>query len=906
MSTANNYEVLFIDLEGKNIVPSLEPLASRHGLHLLSTASIDEGIRLLETYRPILDAVVVTSKLAGASNLDDLHVQAIKAKGNDIPVLIFPSDDSDCLMTSSGQQPESYTQILHHEIGADPQHVFSQIRSAIELDRVTNAHDSSTFESSWDSRSGFYLQQKRDGECRALFAFPLQSVLALRSQLESATALRAAIRWHYHFLSLLTFFSFPLDVTLRIISPQVEGQKDKKLLISLIFSTTGSSYELATDNAKTLQDELQAHLSQSNDGLSHPYSFAPILDQLEFERIITPFPLQSVVNLERRTLKLGNPGHGLLRNAADNEEGIGLALPTGGSFSAPSPLNHICAVLSDQSSQSLLDITITPSKLLPSEIDLLHDMRNDLSQDAENVLSEEKESVIPFAQAMMEQAGQTFYLQSRLATAAPAVSGNLITAAAIDLFGQVSSVQVSQLNTDEGGILNPMSFQTTQPIVRLRHIFPLSHLVTIFHLPLPFQGDAPWINTTHPLDRFLPDNISTNGPVLGYKEAGKRQQLIRIAPEDLRRHLWILGQTGTGKSTTLMSMIKERIDSGAGVALIDPHADLWQKVYESIPKRRRDDVVVFDPTDLTNPPGLNLLEYDKRFPEQKTSLIDEMLKLFDEMYDLKSTGGPVFEMYMRNAMLLAMDDPSDPGTLLDVVRIFQDSDFRSQLLEKSTDQQVVNFWRIEAEKAGGELSLRNVAPYVTSKLTKFVQNHYLTPIVGQQHSTIDFREILDNRKILLVKLTKGKLGQLGARLLGTILFARLLMAALSREDTQEEKRADFTLFVDEFQDFVSDSLELMLSEVRKYRLSLVLANQALGQLRPSTLKTLFGNVGSYVFFRPGIDDATIMEPYVCPPFVKEELLNMPNFVAVARLMINNTPSFPFIMNTLSPEMLKRY
>ena len=351
-------------------------------------------------------------------------------------------------------------------------------------------------------------------------------------------------------------------------------------------------------------------------------------------------------------------------------------------------------------------------------------------------------------------------------------------------------------------------------------------------------------------------------------------------------------------------MIKERIDSGAGVALIDPHADLWQKVYERIPKRRRDDVVVFDPTDVTDPPGLNLLEYDKRFPEQKTFLIDEMLSLFDEMYDLKTTGGPVFEMYMRNAMLLAMDDPTDPGTLLNIVRIFQDADFRNHLLAKSKDQQLVDFWRLEAEKAGGELSLRNIAPYVTSKLTKFVQHHYLTPIVGQQHTTIDFREIIDNRKILLVKLAKGKLGQLGTRLLGTILFARLLMAALSRQDTPEEKRADFTLFVDEFQDFVSDSLESMLSEVRKYRLNLVLANQALGQLRPSMLKALFGNVGSLVFFRPGIDDITTVEPYVYPAFVKEELLNMPNFVAVTRLMINNAPSFPFKLNTLPPEILK--
>ncbi|MGC8654678.1 MAG: hypothetical protein ACP5US_11890 [Candidatus Kryptoniota bacterium] len=220
-------------------------------------------------------------------------------------------------------------------------------------------------------------------------------------------------------------------------------------------------------------------------------------------------------------------------------------------------------------------------------------------------------------------------------------------------------------------------------------------------------------------------------------------------------------------------------------------------------------------------------------------------------------------------------------------------------------RQLVNFWRLEAHNAGGELSLRNIAPYATSKLTKFVQNQYVTPIVSQQHSTNDFRDILDNRKILLVvKLTKGKLGQLGTRLLGRILCAMFLIAALSREDTSQEQKDDFTPFAEEVQSFVSDSLELILSEVRKYRLSFVLANLTLGQLRPSTLKAPFGNMGGFVFFKPGIHDVTMVKPCVWSPFVKEELLNMPNFVVVSRLMMDNMPSFPFLLNTLLPEMLK--
>lgn len=430
----------------------------------------------------------------------------------------------------------------------------------------------------------------------------------------------------------------------------------------------------------------------------------------------------------------------------------------------------------------------------------------------------------------------------------------------------------------------------------------------IFRLPLPLEGETPGLPSTHPAYEALPKDLPAEGPVLGVKKTGQAQQLIRLHPHDLRRHAYILGQTGTGKTTMLASMLQERIEAGASVGLIDPHGDLFDAVRRAVPKERTGDVILFDPGDRSSlyAPSetsqsvrLNLLEYDPRYPEQRSVLIESLFDIFDQEYDLKRVGGPIFETYMRNALLLVMDDPvKAPGTFLDVIKVFQDEDYRRRRLAMCKNPLVVDFW--EKEAAGvtyHEMQLNNVAPYVTSKLNAFVYNDYLRTLLGERRSTLRFRELIDEVKILLVRLPKGKLGGFGVRMFGTVLFTRLLMAALSREDTHEEERPDFFLFVDEFQHFTSRAVAEMLSEARKYRLSLVLANQTLGQLDDRILHAVLGNTGSLVFFRPGVEDYDRIKPYVTPPFTREEMLALPNYTASARLLIEGRPADPFLFQT---------
>jgi len=337
-----------------------------------------------------------------------------------------------------------------------------------------------------------------------------------------------------------------------------------------------------------------------------------------------------------------------------------------------------------------------------------------------------------------------------------------------------------------------------------------------------------------------------------------------------------------------------------GIALV--LADLVEAILGRLPQSRLHDVILFDPSDVDRPQGLNLLEYDPNYPEQKTFVINEMIKILDKLYDLRQTGGPMFEQYMRNAMLLIMDDPKSGSTLMEISKVLADADYRRYKLSKVKDPVVRDFWTKEAQKAGGDAALANMVPYITSKLNQFVANDIMRPIIGQQTSAFNFRQLMDERKILLVRLSKGKLGEINAYLLGLVIVGKILMAALSRTDLPEYQRKNFYLYIDEFQNFITDSISVILSEARKYRLNLTIAHQYIGQLVQGTdtriRDAVFGNVGTIVSFRVGVEDAEVLAKEFAPVFSAYDLINLELFQAYVKLLINNTPARPFNMAML--------
>lgn len=425
-------------------------------------------------------------------------------------------------------------------------------------------------------------------------------------------------------------------------------------------------------------------------------------------------------------------------------------------------------------------------------------------------------------------------------------------------------------------------------------------LASFFHLPIS-STDVPKIKWLKSKETNPPANLAKSGTLIGESFFRSERKSVYIADNDRGRHVYIIGQTGTGKSSLLINMAVEDIRNGKGVSVIDPHGDLIQKILGQIPKNRIDDVVIFEPGDIMRPLGLNMLEYNFSRPEEKTFIVNEMQSIFNKLF-LAETMGPMFEQYMRNALLLLMEDmENEPATLMEVSRVFTDADFRQRKLVRIKNPAVIDFWEKEAVKAGGEAALVNMTPYITSKFNNFTANDYMRPIIGQIKSAFDFRRIMDEGRILLVNLSKGKIGDINANLLGMIITGKILMAALSRVDLPEEKRKDFNLYIDEFQNFTTDSISVILSEARKYHLNLTVAHQFIAQLTEKTRDAVFGNVGSIVSFRIGANDAEFLAKQFEPVFSQNDLLNIDNFNAHAKILINGETARPFNIKTLPPE-----
>ena len=416
---------------------------------------------------------------------------------------------------------------------------------------------------------------------------------------------------------------------------------------------------------------------------------------------------------------------------------------------------------------------------------------------------------------------------------------------------------------------------------------------SLYHFPLA-QTLAPRLKRLRSKPSEPPVNLSSTGIVLGKNVYRGVETLVKMSDEDRRRHLYVIGQTGTGKSTLMKAMLRQDIEGGKGLCLIDPHGEFAEFALSIVPPERYEDVIYFDPGDVQYPMGLNMLEIDPKHPEQKSMVIDELFGIFEKLYDLKVSGGPMFEKYFKNAALLLLDDyEHEIPTLADISRVLVNDQYRADKLKRETNPLVKEFWQMEAEKAGGDQSLANIAPYITSKVTSFVFNEFLRPIINQQKSSFNIREVMDNQKILIVNLSKGKIGEINANLLGMVIVGKLLMSALSRVDIDEKARKDFYLYIDEFQNFTTDSISSILSEARKYRLDLIIAHQFIKQLKDSIKDAVFGNVGSLVTFRIGPDDAEFMKNKFEPVFSPQDLMNIDNLNAYVNLLVNGQTTRPF-------------
>ncbi len=424
-------------------------------------------------------------------------------------------------------------------------------------------------------------------------------------------------------------------------------------------------------------------------------------------------------------------------------------------------------------------------------------------------------------------------------------------------------------------------------------------LATLFHLPS--QSAIPTSQVVRQASKQVdgPTEIMDEGILLGYNEFRGTKKPIRLSTNDRRRHTYIIGQTGTGKSVLLENLAFQDMMDGRGFAFVDPHGDSVESLLGKVPKERVEDIIYFNPGDMTNPIGLNMFEFDS--PDQKDFLIQEAINMLYGLYDPGHTGivGPRLEHIFRNAALLLMSDPAG-GTFVDIPKVLIDPEFVKSKLKYVTDQTVLDFWTKEFPASQRSNEAGEVISWVVSKFGPFISNDAMRNIIGQTKSGFNLRDIMDGNKILLVNLSKGRMGELNSKLLGIIFVMKFQAAAMSRADIPEQDRRDFSLYVDEFQNFATESFESILSEARKYRLNLILGNQFMTQLTDKVREAIIGNVGTVIGGRIGITDAEILVKKFSPTFDVEDLTKLPNYQSIVSVMINNVPSAPFSMSFIPP------
>ena len=431
-----------------------------------------------------------------------------------------------------------------------------------------------------------------------------------------------------------------------------------------------------------------------------------------------------------------------------------------------------------------------------------------------------------------------------------------------------------------------------------RMLLNTEELASIYHLPNRYM-DAPNIAWVYSKKESPPPQLPSEGVIVGETNYRGQKYPIRIKDADRMRHIYMIGKTGVGKTVLFQNAIMQDIKEGKGVAYLDPNGDAVEYILEHIPKERADDVILFDPSDYDRPMGLNLLEWKTK--EQRDFLVQEAIQIFYKLFDPNQTGivGPQFEHWMRNAALTLMAHP-EGGTLVDIPRLFTDPVFEKDRVKYVKDPVVKAFWEKQMAKTS-DFHKSEMLNYFTSKFGRFMTNDMMRNIIGQPKSAFDFREVMDGKKILLCKLSKGLIGEINAFLLGMILVSKIAMGAFSRQDITEDERTPFYLYVDEFQNFITDVFATILSESRKYKLSLSITNQYIAQMDENIRNAVIGNAGNLIAFRVGAADAEFLVKEFAPLTI-DDLTNVDKYNFYIRMLIDNAPMPAFNGQSIAPDL----
>lgn len=736
----------------------------------------------------------------------------------------------------------------------------------------------------------FVLQQMTNElDAVACFGYELNNVIKDGDN-NADVMIKRVIDWHKSLLNSFNNQPITFTVECRIKNYATTSDKDvRKIRIAVLFYIVSENTANLLKEASHLSESFSGYFLPARNSNSFPYLFIPILTEEHLTEIISlPEPYQ-VCDYIRKPVYFRNSTSSLgYKSSIDQHSSLNF-VPQ---FFIPDLFSLGNTALNMLNARLPLDLSVylAPLRLAVDDLYGYKKLANKHHLNGDHFTQYEIETYFKHLEILFDDNTNHFLFHVRLVAPESALLGHSIHNSIADtFFGNLLNVKVT--NGEEDMLAHFLTKRDNDDIIP--YLYPGQIVQHSFRLPVSSGDDLHWFSHKTNIHGYFPSEMPETGILMGEKKFPHHQNKVRISTNDLARHLYIMGQTGVGKTTLLKSMILDHINAGHGICVVDPHGDLVTEINEKIPFERLKDLVYFDPT-LNSDIKFNVLEYNQKFPEQRTFIFNELIKIVDDLYDLKQTGGPMFELYLKNAMLMVMERK---GTLVDVYKFFFDKEYRDLLLEHSKLKDCTRFFR-SALSASGEMSFAGFASYITSKINRFVQDDFIAPLISSEKGNINFRSIIDSNKIFLVRLPKGRLGSEGVKFIGTLLFNRIIMAAMTRENIPANERVPFYMYIDEFQNFTSGDIEAALSESRKYGLRLIMANQTLSQLKSNIEEILLSNVGSQVFFRPGPNIVDKLKPYFRDYISEQDFVYLPNFNAFARLMSNNTPLKPFIFQTI--------
>ena len=886
--------ILFIDDNYGEFLDTLKPQAEYKGYNLVPSETAEEGIQLLDSYISSIDAVILDhvfpiDKMQG---LDALKL--IKKKYKYLPVIMLTGSESaeDIGTVVQCMKAGAYNYVGKRHL--NPEYLFQLLDNAINQSRLTRYISESVNGHQDVLHLVTVIKDYSIGRFnkRVLFGFELNSVVRPNDESDEKIFRAKALEWHYNLLTTLSI-SYNESIQLNLKFYPLGGHTRCRVIFSLFAENEAELNIWLASIKKDIAGLFRNH----NSSKINPYLFGIITDEDILEQAIQFEPHDDYEYIEFYREPL----------IVQNNKTLGFTIPSGSSGDEGSTVifpQQKTLVLDKTLYTALLsyptveiDVQLIPCRLTFEEKQLL-----------QNVIRT-KSLTTTEGSAISDQQNYE-YINNFIGTKTKFLISVMLKCPRN--LQQNAYLKNAIINYFYGGV-QVLSTNEQQPLKRYRinngssnrlpFMYSLEESLQAFRLPLPDCSFNEGLESQPLSFSYIPENISCEGILVGKKKTVTRDIPIKISESSLSRHLYIMGQTGTGKSTMLKTMISDCIDKDSGFALIDPHGDLFEEIKKILPEEKKTKLLIIDTTDPTNSCKHNPLKYNEKDPRSKSLIINELVRIFHEYYDMKQAGGPMFEMFFKYGLLLVMDEQVrktyPDTTLLDFVKVFFNDDYRNRLLKLCGNQNVIDFF-ITAHKMTGEQSFENFAPYITSKLIRLTEDSYLTPIITGNENNIDYRKLIDEGNILLVKMDKGRIGMDNVSLLGRMIISSISLAAMSRANQKKSDRIPFYLFIDEFQNFISSEIGSAMSEVRKYGLTLILANQTLGQLNSQTIEGLMGNVGSMVFFRPGINDYGIIKHYLEPEFKREDVLKLPNFNCIARLLIDNVPSDPFLFQNKYP------